>query len=879
MGFRVPAGAGMKRLPGLAVLIAMTLCAAVFGMQRLWAQTAPGNECLDEPIDITYAPPDAGEKAKSAGKGILSSVLSSASGGAVRSKGSEAPELSRRPRLPKSRLEIEDADLELEVQGGIIDGALIMAVRMRKDPDKGGPHLVALQDIHCRVLLPERVDVFELWESGGLSVSWSSSTYSDGRMVGSDSGAFDSSWGDLSARYPTTAEIPGIWQSYGEPPLEGLRGVTATFQPPPGETFNPSDWYLVAQITEPSAHDNTITTLPVVSEIEPGDKDRYSFSQAQNVNWQPPVQATMVAASASSTVLATAEAGLACREDCKKILEEINQLQCAKEDCSDLEDALDAALAALAGARAALESAQADAAAARADIALAQNALDSARADLDQAQRRYDVQSAMQRRLQESLARGGHGLSAGQIMHGIQSSQEFVEQLEQDLARAQSEFDEAQAALNAANAALEGANAAIAAAEADVAAKQQAVDAARQALSDCMQREWERCRAIDELWQQYQDCRQRCRDQEDTRDQVDRAGRYVDGRGEDTAEDGERYDSSRNRMNENNRGARDLGGTPPSRARDLANEAAERRREAERLEREARNRLREAESDYRRGDLEGAREAAEEARDLADDAEEAMQDASSLMSDADTVARREYQKLLEEQALREHQQWLAERRAAALKKQACMVMVAEYYAQDHDDTSLLEDLGAFVSGQGKDALDEARDFEYNPEEVQDFLDKVEEYRGRLEQILTLINGIGDNASIESRNEAFATALELAGELAERIPGLSAFFEFYSGAFNAAVQALYALQEEMIGLYKPMADDFIRSTQCCSYSAEQLANTTLEDIVNDKWDQFRRSNSTALARLSGDSLRKLETYFKSRLTLHWTSCCIQYALDG
>lgn len=64
-------------------------------------------------------------------------------------------------------------------------------------------------------------------------------------------------------------------------PLDGIRGATATFSLPPGETFDPAAWCLVTHITGPESAPNTVTTQPVVSEIEPGHKDHYTFSRSR----------------------------------------------------------------------------------------------------------------------------------------------------------------------------------------------------------------------------------------------------------------------------------------------------------------------------------------------------------------------------------------------------------------------------------------------------------------------------------------------------------------------------------------------------------------------------------------------------------------------
>jgi hypothetical protein len=295
---------------------------------------------------------------------------------------------------------------------------------------------------------------------------------------------------------------------------------------------------------------------------------------------------------------------------------------------------------------------------------------------------------------------------------------------------------------------------------------------------------------------------------------------------------------------------------------------------------DAGQKLREAESDYERGDLDGATKSAEAAIDLQQQAGKTMEDAADRMRAARDEAGRRYQDELDREYLRRQREWAEQRRAAALKKQACMRHLAEYFAHEGGNNTLLEELGGFVGGDARNALDEARGSEFNPEKVQEFLDKAEEMRHRLEQLLTLLNGIGDNASMESRNEAFGTAIDIAGEIAERIPGLGEFFNFYSSAYNTAVQALYALQNEILDKYKPLVDNFIRTgANCCSYTHEQLDDMSLDDVVNQRWERFRSANSAILSGISPDTLRKLEDYFKTRFMIRWTTCCIEYILNG
>ncbi len=843
--------------------------------------TATASEaCLTDPISVAVPETREGDKAKSVGKGFLSSVLSGATGGAISSRGGKRTRLERRPRYPKSRLDIENSKLELEFQGASDDGLVKMSVRVKKDPEKGGPHLVVLQDINCRVLMPTKVSVFELWGSGGLKFSWSSSTYQGGQQIGSDSGGWDTSWAKLRERYPDTSEIPGIWQSYGEKPFKGIRGVTVEFQPPPGETFNLQGWHLVTHITRPGPSNTSLTTEPVLTALGEGKKETYTFSQVNHVAWQPPLtQASVLVA--NDLFESDATERLVCKDDCRKILEEINQLACLKEDCTDKKNAVDAALQALADAQQAHQDALDDVEHAKSDIRNAQHALDKARAEQDQADRKLAIESAKQKRLQASLARGGHGLGPQQIQHAIEYSKGVVSGLEERSARSKAAVEATQNNLNAAIAALASGTAAVSVSKRDIEARQQALDAAKHALSDCMQREWKRCRTITDLWQEYQECKHRCREQDDTRSELDWTGEYLGEGQREIAGAAKDYKASAQQLKDLGAALAELGGTLPAGAQEASAEATAGKRQAEQHARNAQKKREDAEHQYKKGELEAAEQAAVEARDLQDKAEQAMEDAVDEMEYAAEVAGREYQKELNKKLERDNQERMAAAQQVALKKQVCLRYLAEYFDQQSGNSSFLQELGGFVSGDAKEAIDQASNLPANPEQLKEFLGKVEEQRQKLEKLLSILNGIGDNASLEARNAAFSTALGIAGEIAGRIPGLGEFFNFYSSAYNAAVGALYALEGRLIDLYKPMVDKYIsgKSSNCCSYSSEELNEMSLSEVVDKAWEDFKGHNQAQLSRLSGESQRKLEDYFKSRLTIKWTKCCLQFTLDG
>lgn len=54
------------------------------------------------------------------------------------------------------------------------------------------------------------------------------------------------------------------------------------------------------------------------------------------------------------------------------------------------------------------------------------------------------------------------------------------------------------------------------------------------------------------------------------------------------------------------------------------------------------------------------------------------------------------------------------------------------------------------------------------------------------------------------------------------------------------------------------------------SAQILDNLDVEDLVDEEWDKFERAYANPLNALCGDSVRKLEAYFRSRFVVRWTT---------
>ncbi len=835
--------------------------------------------CLSDPIQVKLGNAGAEEAARATGKKAIGSLLSSATGGLVGFGGGEKPKLARRPRYPRSK--IQEGRLKLELQGAAEDGKLRMAVRIKDDPEKGAPHLIALQDRNCRILMPVKVSAFELWGTWSLQVSWTKSYYENGRLMRAESGGWNTSWTELLGRYHSSAEIPGIWQSFGNKPFKGVRGIIAEFQLPPGETFTPGDWYLVTQVTRPGPTSDAIVTEPVVASLHRQKDNTFHFEAAHDVAWNtgaPRANASGVVALVGAGASAQ---GLVSAHDCKKISDEINQLQCAANNCEKEKAALAAAEQAYADAQQGRLDAQAAVDKARDDVQRKQRAREKAMADQDKAEKKKAITETQQGRLMHDLSEGGFGLSASQTAHAMEASRQTMEKARANAERAGAAADQAEHELEAANAAFDSARSALASAAADEDQMKQAVDAARDALKECLERDRKRCEQIEQLMQQYDDCRHRYREQEKTRDTIDRAKDDVADGQQQVAEGRDDYYAKAKDLKDRQDALNGLGGTPPASSVDNAGKADVARQRAEQYSRDADARIREAENKYQRGDLDGATQSANEAKDAQDKARQAMEAANDQMDNANDDMDSEYRKVLLAKERDDERRREIAAREAMLKKEVCIRHLAEYYGQQSDDDTLLKTLGGFVSKDAKGAIADAQKLAYS-REAKEALDELEKKRQLLESLLGVLNGIADNDSLDARNQAFSSALEISRQISEKIPGMGAFFDFYIGGFNAAVKALNALGERIVSIYKPDVDNYIRKSgklMCCSYNYRQLDKINLDDLINYAWLEYKRSWPAGYeAGLRGGE-GKLEQYFKARLRVHWIHCCLDYALHG
>ena len=144
-----------------------------------------------------------------------------------------------------------------------------------------------LQDNKGNILQPTEITVYQIWEVWGgwrVTVSWTKSYFEDGRLVKQERGGWSASWSEFLGRFKSPGDIPAIWKDFGGKPFEGIRGIVTDFKFPEGQTFNPSDWNLVAHVTTKDG--NNILTQPFVADMTAGEKGLLTFTQREQTVYE-----------------------------------------------------------------------------------------------------------------------------------------------------------------------------------------------------------------------------------------------------------------------------------------------------------------------------------------------------------------------------------------------------------------------------------------------------------------------------------------------------------------------------------------------------------------------------------------------------------------
>lgn len=233
---------------------------------------------LSDPIKIQLPPTTAGDVAGAVARGVVGGLLGGLFGGGRRDE-PEGPNLTAKPSYPETMLTSKDGKTKINLSGAIEDGKPYIVMGVKESPGNGAPHLIMLQDKNCNVMQPKETSVTGIWEAWGgwkLTVSWTKSYYQDGRLVKQEKGGYSTPWNIFRTQIKDPGEIPGIWKDFGGKPLEGIREVMSSFEPPPGVPFIPADWNLITHATT-DAGNNQILTAPFVTGLGTNQNNNLTF--------------------------------------------------------------------------------------------------------------------------------------------------------------------------------------------------------------------------------------------------------------------------------------------------------------------------------------------------------------------------------------------------------------------------------------------------------------------------------------------------------------------------------------------------------------------------------------------------------------------------
>lgn len=197
-------------------------------------------------------------------KNVLGSVFGSSS---RKSHGSKGPRTRKDPTRKTGYTMASAGDLEVGARAAWRDDGLLVSSRIEESDDRGTFQTVFLQDCSGRLLYPAKTEIYKLWKEHSISVSWSKTATTNGRVTGQSSGGWsESSTREWSTPPPGSGEaLPGpapIWQQSGYARAHGgIRQMGAHFNVAP-EDFADCDLAFIAHVTEPGRD-------PVVTEATP----------------------------------------------------------------------------------------------------------------------------------------------------------------------------------------------------------------------------------------------------------------------------------------------------------------------------------------------------------------------------------------------------------------------------------------------------------------------------------------------------------------------------------------------------------------------------------------------------------------------------------
>ncbi len=205
----------------------------------------------------------------------------------------------------------------------------------------------------------------------------------------------------------------------------------------------------------------------------------------------------------------------------------------------------------------------------------------------------------------------------------------------------------------------------------------------------------------------------------------------------------------------------------------------------------------------------------------------------------------------------------------------CLRLLEEYRAMQDPEPGFFTQIFEWL-WKSKEELDEFPEGIFDDlDEFREYLGKLEEWKGRIEQAITLLNGISADADPEARAKAFGEVLAIAEELGGKVPGFGEMIGYYATAYNAAIDAIMQIAEDMRGPAVAAIDAF--PIEC---DPDNWHGKSLEEILEDEWQRFLNIDvyAATVKPLNIYHQRILEDYFKKQAASAILDCCIDELLN-
>lgn len=99
--------------------------------------------------------------------------------------------------------------------------------------------------------------------------------------------------------------------------------------------------------------------------------------------------------------------------------------------------------------------------------------------------------------------------------------------------------------------------------------------------------------------------------------------------------------------------------------------------------------------------------------------------------------------------------------------------------------------------------------------------------------------------------------------------------FYAEAYEAAIGGIMDIGDEFLDEFFPLADQNLSQFTVCEDDLEKMKDKTMEDLINDEWEDFS-SNLSEGGTILGTGIanrNKVEKYYKEQAKIRILKCCI------